>query len=286
MPPREPVIGGGRARRPFAWSWLCVLVVAVVALSGCSRLSFVKADPGRRGFDRTAPEVEVSSDRRTKNDSVLSLLKRGQELLLAGDLNAAEKHAQQALRLDGRSAPAYTLLALVEDRRGRNAQAGQHYLRAMELAPRKGVMLNNYAVWLCANGRAGEAVPLFEKALADPGYPTPAAALANAGACADRAGINGKTDQYLRAAIELEPTNVIALGTLAERAFRADNAFEARAFSERRLAAGPADARSLHLASQIEEKLGDKAAAAKYVRRMREEFPNTSGSITGDGSKR
>ncbi|HEY4560163.1 MAG TPA: type IV pilus biogenesis/stability protein PilW, partial [Lysobacter sp.] len=46
-----------------------------------------------------------------------------------------------------------------------------------------------------------------------------------------------------------------------------------RAFVERRLAAGPADADTLLLASQIEKSLGDTTAAERYVQRLRTEFP-------------
>jgi type IV pilus assembly protein PilF len=59
---------------------------------------------------------------------------------------------------------------------------------------------------------------------------------------------------------------------------------DARAFSERRLAAAPASADALLLASQIEDKLGDSAAAARYVRRLGEEFPGTAQGNVG-GSK-
>ncbi|MGD5980630.1 type IV pilus biogenesis/stability protein PilW, partial [Xanthomonas citri pv. citri] len=62
-------------------------------------------------------------------------------------------------------------------------------------------------------------------------------------------------------------------------------AFEARAFSERRLAVEPISAEALMTASQIEEKLGDRAAAARYVQRMRAEFPDAQGSESGDGGK-
>ena len=89
----------------------------------------------------------------------------------------------------------------------------------------------------------------------------------------------------LRRAIELDQKNAVALSAMAEREFRAGRAFEARAFSERRLSAAPADARSLQLASQIEEKLGDSTAAAKYVQRLRAEFPDTRASGTGDEGK-
>jgi len=174
----------------------------------------------------------------------------------------------------------------VADRRGQAAKAGEHYRRALDLAPDTGVMLNNYAAWLCSAGRAVEAMPLFERAAAAPGYATPGAALANAGVCADKGGMPGQSEQLLRQALEVDPVNVVALAAMAEREFLAGRAFEARAFSERRLAAGPADRRALELASQIEEKLGDKAAAAKYVQQIRVEFPAVPDSNSGDINRR
>jgi type IV pilus assembly protein PilF len=110
--------------------------------------------------------------------------------------------------------------------------------------------------------------------------------LANAGACAMQAGDPLRAERDLRRAIELDPENAVALGALARKAFRAGNAFEARAFSERRLAAAPADAKALLLASQIEQKLGDSAAAARYVSRLKAEFPDAQearNSTMGDG---
>ena len=103
---------------------------------------------------------------------------------------------------------------------------------------------------------------------------------------ADRAGQGELAVEYLGAALALDPQNPVALAAMAEHEFRADRAFQARAFSQRRLAAAPADARSLLLASQIEEKLGDKDAAARYVQRLRAEFPDTSGSGAGENGKR
>ncbi|MEG3191063.1 type IV pilus biogenesis/stability protein PilW [Lysobacter sp. D1-1-M9] len=280
MPLRNPVVravslqvgGGGR------WGVGAVLLLALLA-SGCSRLSFVRPSLEREDFDRVSRDVEV----RENPQALAAAEARAQarvaaQYLAQGELAAAEKAARQALRLDEGSEAAHTLLAAVHDRRGDRDRAGDHFRRAAELAPRSGAALNNYGTWLCGNGQAVESVEWFEAALADPGYRTPAVALANAGACAARAGLDRRAEAFLRAAIELDPKNSVALGALAEQAFRAGDAFGARAFSERRLAAAPASAEALLLASQIEQELGDKDAADRYVRRMRAEFPRTSGS--------
>ena len=128
----------------------------------------------------------------------------------------------------------------------------------------------------------------FDRALASPGYADSPVILANSGACAGKAGQQQRAERDLRRAIELDPENPVALAALAQREFGAGNAFGARAFSERRLAAAPADPKTLLLASQIEQKLGDSAAAARYVSRLKAEFPDAPearNSTMGDGGR-
>ena len=262
------------------------MLVAMVA-SGCSRLTFIKTNPDRRSYEETTAPVEVHESAASKQRAnVRNQIALAQSALLKGDLEAAESAARLAQRIDGRSADPDTILGIAAERSGHWAEAGTHYARAAELAPQDGAVANNYGAWLCANGRIAESLGWFERALADPTYRTPAAALANSGACALRAGQGAKADRELRAAVELDPENPVALGALARLQFQSGRYMEARAFSERRLAAARADAAALELASQIERKLGDTAAADRYVRRLREEFPGNVPGNPGDTTQR
>lgn len=266
---------------------VALLALTALAAAGCSRLTFVKADPERGNYERTAQDVEVHESREAKQRTASrNLAAMAQQHLQRGELDAAESKVRQALKLQGDSADAYTLLAVIAERRGRAAEAGSHYQRATELAPANGGVLNNYGAWLCGNGRPAEALSWFDRALAAPGYQTPGSALANAGACAEQGGQPGRVERDLRAAIGYDPANAVALAALAQHEFRAGRYMDARAFSQRRLAAAPADARALLLASQIETKLGDTAAAARYVRRLREEFPDVVPGNPGDKTQR
>ena len=271
----------GRNRLPWGF-----VVLVFLATAGCNRLTFVRPSLERGDFDKVARDVTVreSSDRIAARKADAHL-QRARGHLTRNELDKAEDEARSAIKLDASSEGGYTMLAVVHDRRGQAARAGEYYRKATELAPTRGGTLNNYGTWLCSNGREQESLVWFERAVASPGYQTRAGALANAGRCADRAGLDERATAYLRMAIELDPKNPIALSTLAERAYRRGDGMQARAFSERRLTAAPADAASLLLASQIEEMLGDTAAAARYVQRMRAEFPNTSGSGTGEESR-
>jgi type IV pilus assembly protein PilF len=274
----------GHLARVRVLAGVCAISLVV---AGCSRLTFVKPDLGRGDFERTAPELDITTDDRSKGAGAARVaVQHGQVAFTQGKIEDARRFAEQALELDPDSAAAHTLRAVVADRAGNSRLAGRHYQRAVELAPYLGGMHNNYGTWLCANGREQESLQWFEQALADRNYPTPAAALANAGACARKAGAAERAVRYLDAALEIDPANPVALAAMAEHEFRAGRAFQARAFSQRRLAAAPADAASLVLASQIEQKLGDKEAADRYVQRLRAEFPAASGSGTGDDGKR
>lgn len=253
---------------------VALLVLVVLAAGGCSRLTFIKPKLERGKFTQVSPDYQVREDPQDKKRmAAITAETLASQQLQQGQFEEAERQARAAVAADPKSGDAHTVLAVVLEQRGRSADAGAEYAKAVALAPQQGTVLNNYAVWLCGNGRPADSLQLFDRALADPSYPTPAAALANSGACALAAGQTDYAVPLLRKAIELDPNSTVALAALADSEYRAGHYLEARAFSERRLAAAPATREVLQLASQIEQKLGDTAAAARYVQRIKAEFP-------------
>lgn len=168
------------------------------------------------------------------------------------------------------------MMGLVSIARGQASKAGDYYLKAVTLAPATGAYANNYGTWLCGNGRAAESLAWFEKAVADPNYSTRAAALANAGTCANRAGQPVQAEANWRQALALDPGELQSLAGMAGLQFARGRHLEARAFAERWLALAPSDAEGLHLASQIELKLGDTAASARYLHRLQALSPGAA----------
>lgn len=257
------------------------LGTTVALLAGCSTLSrkltFIRPDPQIKGYTQIAPEYHVRDtpgDRR--REQVYAQLVSAKAQLERGELAAAEAQAQAALRLEPRSADAYTLLAVIADARGQDARSGGMFAKAVEVAPQQGAALNNYGAWLCANGRAAESLPLFERAAASPGYARPQDAWANAGACALKVGHIDEAAAPLQAALQREPGNAVALEAMADLAWRRGDTAQARDWIDRRLAAADASASSLQLASQISARLGDKAAADRYLQRLRTRFPQAA----------
>lgn len=272
MPPDRWRNGTGAKRSRTCAIRASVVFVALVVLTACNSLPRFKPDPSRGDFRQTSRDVSVSEPvGRGAHPTALVLL--AQQRLQTGQIKDAEQLARKAVKAQPTSAQAHTVLGLVLDRKGEAASAGESYRRAAQLAPAHGEMLNNYGVWLCDRGRAAESLAWFDRAAAAPGYATPSAAKGNAGICALAAGQGMRAERDLRAAIVDDPANPLALGALARLAFEAGRLMEARAFSERRLAAAPPTDDALLLASQIEQKLGDTDAARRYVQKMRRSSP-------------
>ncbi|HET6604186.1 MAG TPA: type IV pilus biogenesis/stability protein PilW [Xanthomonadaceae bacterium] len=237
---------------------LALLLAPVLALSACAT-GGGRSSASETGTTRSAADVNVQL---------------GQKYMERGDLEIAMEKLRKAVELDPRSADAHTMLGVLYERIGRVELAGEHYARSVALDGDDGVMLNNYGGFLCRQRRYDEADAMFAKALEDPFYRTPNAALTNAGVCAMQAGRLERAESYLRRALEKEPRNSGALFQLAQVNFAKGEFLSARAFIQRLEAASPATAEALSLAARIEERLGDKAAADKYRKRLRTEFPD------------
>lgn len=264
-----------------------LMLAAAIALlaSACSRLTFVKPNAQRKGGERVAPEYSFKESASSKRRAeARRRMATAEQQMQAGQLAAAEAEALAAVKADPGLADAQTVMGLVLMRRGQGERAGAYYAEAAKLAP-SGLTYNNYGAWLCSYQRAGESLRWFDQAAGDPNYPDRGAAIANAGTCAATAGQYDRVERDLRAALELDPGNVVALGAMAEEQYRQGRWLDARAFSERRLGAGAPTPASLRLASQIEEKLGDSVAAARYVERLRTQFPQARTALPGESNQ-
>jgi len=267
--------------------FVAAIALLMLVAAGCSRLTFVKPNLKRHNYQQVAPDYSVHDDPKdAQRVASIDHVALAGQFLSAGRVDEAAAEAQAALKGDPKSADAYILLGMIAEQRGNQAEAGARYAKAVELAPARGTALNDYGAWMCSNGRPADSLAMFDRALADPGYSTPGAALANAGSCALTAGQTERATNYLATALQVDPANPVALEAMAESRYRAGQYLEARAFSERRLSVATASVKVLQLASQIEQKLGDTAAAARYVQRIGQEFPQSRPVSPGDAGQR
>jgi type IV pilus assembly protein PilF len=225
------------------------------------------------GCASTASENRQTRER-NQEESVRLNLSLAQGYMQRGDFKVALDRLHKAEALDPKSADVQTMLGFLNERIGREELAKKHYTRSVELDPDNGIILNNYATWLCRSGRADESDTWFRRALKDPFYKTPEAALSNAGQCALEAGDRARAELYFRQLLEINPASAPALEYLARLSFEQGNLMSARAFWQRREAMPVDDPTLLDLAARIELGLGNAAGARKYQQRLSADFPD------------
>jgi type IV pilus assembly protein PilF len=251
---------------------LVALLAPCVLAAGCSkleRLTIVRPSAARGEYTQVAPTYDVSGKAsRARDTDATQLLMSASDLYQQGDFVQAQALAARALKAEPRSGDAHTMLGAIADARGDTKLAGVHYKKAIEIAPNTGVYANNYGSWLCANGGTAESLAWFDRAVADPAYPTRDRALANSGSCAQKAGQLERAEASWRQALTLDPASTPALSGMASLKFASGHYMDARAFTERWLATTPDDPDALRLAIQVEQKLGDNVSASRYLSRL------------------
>lgn len=248
-----------------------LIVLGSLSSLGCSqleRLTIIRPSAHSRGYTQLAPTYDVSGKKAKASSDPAMLLAVATDYYQRGQWNDAERLVRKALSVQAHSGDAYTLLGAIAEARGDLPAAGKAYKTAVDTAPNNGLYANNYGGWLCANGQAAAALPWFDRALADPQYPLAVGAMVNAGSCANKAGQPVQAEVRWRSALALDPQNVPSLAGMAALEFARGNALEARAFVERWLGVTPDDAEGLQLAVKVEQKLGDNAAASRYLSRL------------------
>lgn len=238
-----------------------IVAVCVLMLSACASSPGTRSAKSANTSNANAAELQV---------------KLGQGYMEQGDYEVALEKLRRAIELDPGSADAQTVIAVLYEQIGRRELAEKHYRRSVELKPEAGMMLNNFGGFLCRTGRYDESIVQFTKALDDPFYRTPEAALANAGSCARQAGRADQAEQFYREALKRKPEDASVLLDMADMMFRAGNFMSARAFMQRYQSLGSPTAQALALAVRIERGLGDKPAADRYLDELRRVFPDSN----------
>ena len=126
----------------------------------------------------SAEKPEGKSDDRKAAETNTAL---GRQYLDRQQYEISLEKLKRAVAFDHTYAPAHTLLGVLYETIGEMDKAGEEYKLAVRYDPEDGDVNNNYAVYLCSDGRAKEADKHFQTALKDPFYDTKYVAAANAG---------------------------------------------------------------------------------------------------------
>lgn len=202
-------------------------------------------------------------------------LRLGVAYFRKGDLALALEKLEKAVGQDPQLAGARSTLALVYEQLGRNDEAGVEYRKALKLEPDNAVLKNMYGAYLCRQNKIEKAIDEFLEAASDRLYPTPEAALANAGVCALRLPDLVQAEDYFRRALNARPDYAEALWQMASLSYTLERDLQARAFLERLASTTKLPADALLLGHRVETRLNDYAAAQRYADQLMSEYPDS-----------
>jgi type IV pilus assembly protein PilF len=250
-----------------ARSFRNVAAIAAVALS-------VAAFTGCAGNSRGG--AQLAGDTQTNAEKAGELNKQlGTEYLRKGNLALAKEKLERAEKYNPRDAEVHSVLAVLYERLGIPKEVDEHYKTAIRLAPKDPQISNNYAVYLCRNGRNDEGVKRFLEAAQNPLYRTPEVAYTNAGVCFRRAKKLDEAAATFTRALQIRPNNAEAVYQYSDLELERGDLGKSREIIDKYLGSYDATADLLFTAVRVTTAQGDRVAQDRYTRRLRVEFPNS-----------
>lgn len=248
---------------------LCQLPFLILVANGCasSGADIAKDKP------LEAPVPDLPPDQALK--AADANLKVAMAYMQQNDMENANRKLQRALKL----APEYYVTHLVLGRlyqRIRELElAERHFKYALKLKPGDSSALDNYAQFLCAEGRDQEAQEHFLQAAANPLYETPEIPYTNLATCLISADRKAEALRYLLRALQINPQVAQALLHVARLKIEQNDPQTARAYIKRYEAVSQHTPGSLWLAVQIERSLGNRDGQASYEMTLRNLYPDS-----------
>ena len=202
-------------------------------------------------------------------------LQLGFSYLQQGNLAVAKDKLERAQAQNPRSPTVYSALGMLYERLADSKRADSEHTRALSLAPNDPEILNNYAVYLCRNGRTAEGVRRFEQAAVNPLYRTPWAAYTNAGVCLRSAQRNAEAEARFARALQIRPAYAEAVLQAADLELATQRGASALKRVLDYLSANSATADLLLLGWRAADAQQERGIALGLAQRLRTEFPDS-----------
>lgn len=197
------------------------------------------------------------------------------EYINAGDYRSAVATIEEAVKQDSRYDIAWLIRAQIYQFLKTYDKAEESFQRALSLSPNGAEINNNYGWYLCSiKNQPAVSITYFDRALADPTYPTPEIAWLNKGICSARAGEYHLADNYFQRSLAFNPNFVIVFKEQAKAKFNNNQISEAdrlfRIYQSRVDVLNPDD---LLLGWKIARSLGQSQNAYEYEAQLRTNYP-------------
>jgi type IV pilus assembly protein PilF len=200
----------------------------------------------------------------------------GTAYLQQGNYALAKEKLERSLKQNPKDPDVHTSLGLLYDRTGDPKGADKHFREALRLAPDKPDLSNNYAIYLCKNGRIDEGVERFTTVANNKFYRTPEVALTNAGVCLRGAKRPEEAEKKFAGAIKARPNYTEPTVQLASLYLERNDIASARKILDIYLNAFKPQPDVLLQAVTVARAAKDRMSEEKYSRALRLEFPDSA----------
>jgi type IV pilus assembly protein PilF len=208
----------------------------------------------------------------SEKDAAHANVQLGVAYMQQGQMALAKEKLERAAKQAPSSVEVHTALAFLYERLDHPAQAEAEYERALHLSPGNSDVANNYAVYLCRDGKVDRALKLFDGAAKDRLYSTPWAALTNAAVCLRAAKRAPEAVNYLERALQQRPDYSYAVFELGDLQLELGSPGVAGQVVDRYLSMGIASPDVLLVGVRAALAREDRPAAQVYARRLRRDF--------------
>ena len=203
------------------------------------------------------------------------------QYIRSGDLDAAQRSLDAALKIDSRSAEANNLMGVLLQQEGspRNMEKAEtYYKRAIFIDGNYAQARNNYGVYLTNRKRYKEALEQFNVAGAALGYDGRSAALENLGRTYAVLGDMPAAEQAFKQALQANRDSVVARFELAEIFLKKNQIRDASALYNdylRYLGTQKQGARSLWLGIRIARAENDTLRMKNFINQLALDYPDS-----------
>jgi type IV pilus assembly protein PilF len=200
----------------------------------------------------------------------------GLAYLQSGDVQRAKQKLLLAEQQAPQSTESQGAMGYFLESTGNVSEAEVYYRKAIALNLKSGAAQNNYGTFLCRRGRYAEADQHFLLALQDPSYLNTAQVYENAGLCAMRIPDTGKAMGYFTQAITQDPRRATAWLELGRIDYQQKNYLQAQQYFDHymQLTKDPTSD-ALWLGAVLARALDNESAAGRYTLMLQIKFPNS-----------
>lgn len=197
------------------------------------------------------------------------------EYLKNQNYRQAVEAIDEAIKNNSSSLDAWLIRAQIWQYLKEPAKAEESFQRALSLASDSAEVNNNYGWFVCdVLKKPNASLAYFDKALADPTYPTPEIAQFNKGICSSRMGQYQLANSYFERSLAANPNFIAAKKEMARNNLLAGNASDANyLFKQYQSQINNLSADDLLLGWRIARSLGNMQAAYEYEAQLRNNFP-------------